>query len=253
MLATTMEEALAKLGREQASVAVLELAGANSDPDKMHQNLRELLVRFPGRVIALTDEAPTPEVAQLTKKYSIPSVQRVRLTADLWPCLESMVYPQTGLRRVTQVAYLILDTFLHPLPAGTRFMQPNTRQLLYETQSLTADISFERSFDSTLTTLVGQVLRRDEPRTPLSSISIVLKGEKGPLGLKTTNESGEFSFEFQDERRITLEIEIKPNEWVAIISPTLDWGAKEGHQLAAACGAEPPRMIHGKLNGGKGR
>src|SRR5215510_2882335 len=129
VLASTMEEALAKLGRKQASAVLLELPSANSDADQMHRNLRELLMRFPERVIALTDETLTPEVTQLIKKYSIPCVQRGRLTADLWPCLESMVYPQMGLRRVTQVARLILDTFLHPLPAGFFFMRPSTRQL----------------------------------------------------------------------------------------------------------------------------
>lgn len=241
MLVSTMEEALAKLGREQASAVLVELPGANPDPDQIHRNLRELVVRFPGRVIALTDETPTRDATQLIKKYSIPSVPRIRLTADLWPCLESMVYPQAGLRRVTQVAQLILDTFLHPLPEGIRFMRPDTRQLLYEARSVVADISFERPHDSTRTSLLGQVMRRDEPRTPLSGISVVLKGEKGPLRLEMTNELGEFSFEFQDERRITLEIEVNPNEWVAIISPTLDWGAKEEHQIVGARGVAPYR------------
>lgn len=246
MLAATMEEALAKLGREQTSAVLVELPGANPDPDQLHRNLRELVVRFPGRVIALTDETPTPDATQLIKKYSIPSVSRIRLTADLWPCLESMVYPQAGLCRVTQVAQLILDTFLHPLPAGIRFMRPDTRQLLYEARSVMADISFERPLDSTRTSLLGQVLRRDEPRTPLNGISVVLKGEKGSLGLEITNELGEFSFEFQDERRITLEIEVKnPNEWVAIISPTLDWGAKEEHQIVGARSVAPYRCRSG--------
>jgi len=248
-----MEEALAKLGREQASAVLLELPGAKADPDQMHRNLRDLLVRFPGRVIVLTDETLTPVAAQLITKYSLPSVQRARLTADLWPCLEAMVYPQMGLRRVTQVARLILDTFLYPLPAGIRLAGLETRQLLYEARSITADISLGRPHDSTLTSLLGQIMRTDEPRIPLSSVSVLLKGEMGPLESKTTNELGEFSFEFQAERRITLEIEVNPNEWAAIISPTLDWGAKEEHQMARARGVEPPRMIQGKLNERKGR
>jgi hypothetical protein len=253
MLASTTEEALAKLGREQASAVLLELPGANSNPDQIQRNLRELLMRFPGRVMILTDETPAAAVTELIAKYSIPFVQRGRLTTDLWPCLDSIVYPQMGLRRVTQVARLTLDTFLRPLPAGIRFLRPSTRQLLYETKSLTADISFERPHDSTRTSLLGQIMRTGEPRTPLSSVSVVLKGERRPLGLKMTNELGEFSFEFEGERRITLEIEVNPNEWVAIISPTLDWGAKEEHQIVGARGVEPPRMINGKLNERKGR
>lgn len=227
ILASTMEEALAKLGREPVSAVVLELPGANPDPDQVRRNLRESLLRFPRRVIALTDEPPTPMVSRLIAEHSIPSVQGSRLTTDLWPCLESIVSPQMGLRRVTQVAHVILDTFLRPLPAGIRFARPDTRQLLYEAGSVTADISFARPNDSVRPPLLGQVMRTDEPRVPLSGVSVVLKGEKGSLGMKMTNEFGEFSFEFQGEHRITLEIEVNPNEWVAIVSPTLDWGTEE--------------------------
>jgi len=33
---------------------------------------------------------------------------------------------------------------------------------------------------------------------------------------------GEFSFEFQNERSVNLEIEVSPNDWVLLISPPLD-------------------------------
>lgn len=140
---------------------------------------------------------------------------------DLWPRLESVIYPQLGRRRFTKVARLVLDTFLQPLPAGVRCLQPNTRQLVYEAESLTADIAFERPPDSTRTTLFGQLMRTNEPPILMNRVPVVLKSRKGPLGVSTTNEVGEFAFEFQNERSVSLEVEVSPNDWVLIISPPL--------------------------------
>ena len=230
VLASGIEEALTLLGRERTSAALLELPGANSEPAKLEEGIRELLVRFPGRVIVLTDGAPGPLTNELISKYSIPFVQRDRLAVDLWPRLESMVYPQLGSRRITRVARLVLDTFLQPLPVGIRNLQPDTRQLVYEAPALTADISFEPSHNSPRITLVGQVLRTKEPQIPMNGVSVVLKSRNGPLNVKMTNEVGEFSFEFQDESAVSLEIEVSPNEWVLLITPPLDWAAKAKDQ-----------------------
>jgi hypothetical protein len=226
-----MEEALTLLGRERTSAALLELPGAISDPAQLERGVRELLVRFPGRVIVLTDGTPGPLTSNLISKYSIPSVQRDRLAVDLWPRLESMVYPQPGIYRITKVARLVLDTFLQPLPVGIRNLQPDTRQLVYEAPTLTADVSFERAPNSARTTsLTGQVMRTDQPQIPMNGVPVVLKSHKGPLGLRMTNEAGEFSFEFQEERSISLEIEVSPNEWVLLISPPLDWMGRSEDQ-----------------------
>ena len=243
VLASDIEEALALLGRERTSAALLELSSAISDPAKMDQGIRELLVRFPGRVIVLTDDARNPMITELASRYSIPFVQRDRLAVDLWPCLESMVYPQLGIRRITKVARLVLDTFLQPLPAGMRYVQPDTRQLVYEAPALTADISFERASNSVRTTLTGQIMRTNEPQIPLNGVPVVVKSRKGPLGLKMTNEAGEFSFEFQNEKSITLEIEVSPNDWVLIISPPLDSARRgEGQPTIDSVNADSSKL-----------
>ena len=222
VLASRLDEGLALAGRERTSAALLELPGTNCDAVKLEQGVRELLVRFPGRVIAVADESPTPMVSELLSRYSIPSVQRDRLAADLWPRLEPMVYPHLGIRRITNVARLVLDTFLQPLPAGIRSLQPDTRQLVYEAPALTADIALERSPGSSRTTLTGQIMRMSLPQIPLNGVPVVLKGQKGPMGLMITNEAGEFSFAFQNEHSVSLEIEVSPNDWVLFTSPPLD-------------------------------
>src|SRR5437763_64243 len=243
ILASGIQEALTLLGRERTSAALLELPGAISDPAKLEQGVRELLVRFPGRVIVLTDGAPGPLTNELISKYSIPSVQRDRLAVDLWPRLESMVYPQLGSRRITRVARLVLDTFLQPLPAGMRYVQPDTRQLVYEAPALTADISFERASNSVRTPLTGQIMRTNEPQIPLNGVPVVFKSRKGPLGLKMNNEAGKFSFKFQNEKNITLEIEFSPNDWVLIISPPLDSARRgEGQPTIDSVNADSSKL-----------
>ena len=231
-VASGIDEGLALAGRERTSAALLELPGTNCDALKLEQWVRELLVRFPGRVIAVTDESPTPMVSGLLSRYSIPFVQRDRLAADLWPRLEPMVYPHLGIRRITNVARLVLDTFLQPLSAGIRDLQPDTRQLVYEAPALTADITFERSPGSSRTTLTGQIMRLSLPQIPLNGVPVVVKGQKGPMGLMITNEAGEFSFEFQNEHSVSLEIEVSPNDWVLFMSPPLDWVGR-GRRSAA--------------------
>jgi len=242
VLASSIEEALAILSRERISAAVLELPGAVTDPDQMHKNVREFLVRFPGRVMALTDGMPTPAVSELISKYSIPWVQRDRLAMDLWHRLESMVYPQLGMRRVTKAARLVLDTFLQPPPAGIRYSQLDIRQLVYEAESLSADLAFERPPDSTRTTLLGQLMRTNEPQIPMNGVPVVLKSRKGALGVRITNEVGEFAFEFQNERSVSLEVEVSPNDWVLITSPPLEWmGRTEDPLINEANALTPPR------------
>ena len=240
VLASGIEEALVLLGRERTSATLLELPGTISDPAKLEEGVRELLVRFPGRVIVLTDETPGPLIRELITKYSIPFVQRDRLAVDLWPSLESMVYPQLQTRGVAKVARLVMDTFLQPLPAGIRYVQPNTRQLVYEAPALTADIAFERPPNSLRTTLIGQVMRTKDPHMPLNGVTVVLKDRKGPLDVKITNEAGEFSFEFQDESSLSLEIEVSPNDWVLLISPPLDWAVGgEGQSISEPSPNDP--------------
>src|SRR5437667_5795405 len=115
VLASSIEEALAMLSRQRISVALLELPGAVSDPDQMHKSVSEFLVRFPGRVMALTDGMPTHAISELISKYFIPFIQRDRFGADLSHRFESIVYPQPGIRRITEVARLLIDCFLQAL------------------------------------------------------------------------------------------------------------------------------------------
>lgn len=218
-----IEDALASFETEKAAAAVLDLPSEVSEPGQIGQDFSELLSRVQGRLIVLTGETAAQEMANLEKKYSIPFVQRDKLAVDLWPCLSTLVFSQPPIRKITQVASLVLDTFLQPAPAGIRASRTGIRQLVYEADHITADISFEQLPDSSLTVACGQVMRGADPRVGLSGASVLMKGEKGPVELKLTNQFGEFSFEFEDERKVTFEVEVNHDHWITIASPVLEW------------------------------
>jgi len=231
IVASRIEDALSNFEIEKASAVVLDLPSGVSDPGKIDPHFFELLNRAQGRLIILADETIATEIGDLEKKYSVPFVQRDRLAVDLWPCLATLMFSQPTIRRITQLARLVLDTFLQPRHAGFRSSPADIRQLVYETDHFTADVSFEHSPGSTLTTASGQVMRDADPRVPLNGVPVVIKGEKGPLELKMTNQSGEFLFQFENERAVTFEIEVNYGHWMVLLSPVLEW------DIAANAGA----------------
>jgi len=90
-----------------------------------------------------------------------------------------------------------------------------------------ADLSLEPQENSQLITLVGQVLDSAQPERQLASLSLVLQGQAGPIAVATTNEIGEFQFDFDSEPRVTLEIGVKANHWVSLELPDSN-GAIQG-------------------------
>jgi hypothetical protein len=229
VLASRIENALTDFETEKASAAILDLPSAVSDPASISQSFSQLLGRLQGRLVVLTDETIAVEIGGLEKKYSIPFVQRDRLAADLWPCLAALISWNPGIRRITQVAHLVLDTYLQPQLAGIRSQRTGIRQLVYEVEHFTADISLEHPPDSRQTTAVGQIMRDADPRIPLSGVPVVIKGENGSIEMKMTNPSGEFLFEFENEPKVTFEIEVNHGHWITIVSPDLEWKRAATH------------------------
>jgi hypothetical protein len=225
-VASNVQEALTMLEGEEAAVALLDVPKVMPDPHRFDKDLTELRARLPGQIIVLA-ESLKPQIAELIEKFSIPFVRHDHLMMDLWPVLAPMLFSLPEPRGVPRLAHLVLDTFLQPLPAGIRHAHPDTRQLVYEIESLTVDVSLERIANSDRVALLGQILHTNGPQLPLKSIAVVLKGQNGPLGARITNESGEFLFEFQAEPKVTLEVEVGSKNWISFVSPPLLWDGSE--------------------------
>jgi hypothetical protein len=160
----------------------------------------------------------------------LPFIWRDRWAQDLWGTLEPLLHRPTTTHPIKEFARLALDTFRQPLPVGIREPQPSIRHLLYETNLLSVDVSFQRIQDSDSILLAGQILKRDGPEHTFTDVRVVLRGEKRLLGSALTNQAGEFLFEFENEPNVTLEIEDRPNHCVAIHSPCLNSGVEDEPQ-----------------------
>jgi hypothetical protein len=106
-----------------------------------------------------------------------------------------------------------------------------------------ADLSLEPQENSQLITLVGQVLDSAQPERQPASLSLVLQGQAGPIAVATTNEIGEFHFDFDSEPRVTLEIGVKANHWVSLELPDSN-GPSKGPRKSRNCCRQPqtPRL-----------
>lgn|GEM_PF-3503034 len=228
-LASSLEEGLKILSREPVAAAILDSAILSHSSLEKNENWQDVVNFLPGRVLLLlgaNDE--DARIRKFVQENSLPSTKRARLAQDLWGSLESLLRPSNGSPRIMETARLIVDTFLQPLPVGIRYGRAAVQHLLYETSSLSVDVSIERKPESKFIELAGQILSKaNTPRT-FPGAKVALLGHKGPLGFAVTNQSGEFLFEFEKEPKIVLEIEDASHHRVAIHSPNLsNWLARD--------------------------
>lgn len=220
ILATTTEEAVAILNREPIAAAIMDARLAVWDSAKKNESFREILLRLPGRVILLSESDGTGPI-EFAGAYSLPTIKRERWAQDLWGNLETLLNLPATARLTKETARLALDTLTQPLPQGIRQTQANIRHLLYETSALSVDVSLERVPDSNSILLAGQILTRFAPQRAFQGAPVALLVDDRLLGLATTNQAGEFLFEFEKEPNVTLEIEDRPSHCVRIHTPKL--------------------------------
>src|SRR6266700_6252560 len=221
VLATSVQLGLAALEEENPDAAIMDLHQMRTSAAHVVSGLVKIGPRLRGRVLLITGERIDPQVSDLINRYSLPCVPRDRLLQELWGCLESLLRPSSVLRRVTQAARLVFDSFLRPLPDGIRISQLPARRLVYEAGSLMADLWIEPKTDSRRTALVGQLVDSAKPERRFDRIPLVLRGQKGPIALATTNEFSEFDLVFDFEPTLTLVMETSRYQSVSVALPPL--------------------------------
>src|SRR5947208_8368486 len=231
LVARTLKEALALLEQEKPDAAILDPQQADSPPARIVAAFHMSVPHLRGRAIVLIGEESDSELLQVLDAYYLLRVPRDALLQKLWPSLDSLLRRRTRTQQVTRSAQLVFDSFLQPSLAGTRSSHPTVRRLLYESDSLVADLSLEGQSDSQRLTLVGQVLDAAKPEPHLSSVPVVLQGLAGLMGIAKTNEWGEFRFEFNFEPGVSLEIGARENSRVSVGLPdsksVMGWTTEE--------------------------
>jgi hypothetical protein len=96
---------------------------------------------------------------------------------------------------------------MQPLPVGIRGGSTHARQMIYEDDSLTVDLRFERKLSGSAISVAGQVLDRQEPLSWVSGAVVVLWTDKGRMVSKTeVNECGEFQLEFEPQNQLRMSV-----------------------------------------------
>lgn len=104
-------------------------------------------------------------------------------------------------------AGLAFDTATQPAIAGIRGGLIHARQVIYEAESLTVDLRFERKVPGSAICVAGQVLDRQEPLSWVSDAVVVLWTDKGRMISKSeVNEYGEFQLEFEPQNQLRMSV-----------------------------------------------
>jgi CheY-like chemotaxis protein len=223
VVASNVQQAIAVLEQENPDAAIVDLrsSGSSAVPISGLDKINEMLG---GRVVVLTGEEGEKEAKELLERYSLPSIPWDRLFQELWGSLESVFRPMKVLGLIKNAARLVFDSFLQPMPAGVRSVsQLASRQLVYRSGSLMADLWLEPQTDSPNLALVGQIVDSDKPDRQLDLIPVALHGPKGRIAHATTNKFGEFCFNFDSGPSVSLEIEVGGNQCVSVALPSLEW------------------------------
>jgi CheY-like chemotaxis protein len=227
VVASNVRQAITVLEQENPDAAIWDPRSSNFSAGPIISGLDKIHAKLGGRVVVLTGEEGEKEVKELLDRYRVPSVPRDRLLQELWGNLESLFRPKEVLHRIKNAARLVFDSFLQPMPAGVRGVsQLATRQLVYRSGSLMADLWLEPQADSPNVALVGQIADCDRPERQLDLIPVALHGPKGRIAYATTNKFGEFHFNFDFGPNVSLEIEVGGDQWVSAALPPMEWGQR---------------------------
>ena len=110
---------------------------------------------------------------------------------------------------------LLFDSNLAPVPAGMRGSVA-ARQFLYETDEYYIDLRVEPHREAHQAALVGQVLNRRGKRAE-PGLAVLLQDGKHPIAETSTNQFGEFQFEFNATN--SLSISVRRDKSDAIVLP----------------------------------
>jgi len=216
-VASSLEEAHAFLEKEKPEALILDAQLLDSSPVEVLATLQTIALRLQGRVVVLTHEQDDSQLLGVVEAYSLPKVPVDTLLQQLWPCLDSLLRRKTAGRRVKHSARLVFDSFVQPLADGVRSAQISDHRLLYESGDVLVDLSLEPRGDSQRVRLMGQILDPAGPQ--LRSAPVVLQGQTEPIETSTTNQLGEFQFDFDPRPDLRLEIGVRENHWLSIDLP----------------------------------
>jgi hypothetical protein len=124
----------------------------------------------------------------------------------------------TWFPQLARMAQLVFDSFRNPA-AAVRGSMPCTRQFLHEAEPFVIDLRVESEPAQKHTWLTGQVLNSEKPDMKIEAVDVLLLSGERLIAKTATNPSGEFEFEYHDERDLQLFINIRGQRAIGIALP----------------------------------
>ena len=148
-------------------------------------------------------------------------------TDDKAHILEALLGIQSAPRSDREPGYeLWLDTFVQSVPSGIRaWAVSTTRKLLFRIGAVFVDVEIESEDNSDSGSLIGQILDSSNPGRPLSGISVVLLNRDRNIASTSSDENGEFQFQFALESNLKLSVAVAGRSPVSlpITNPPAKW------------------------------
>lgn len=143
-----------------------------------------------------------------------PPARAVRLVKAAYvPAGQWRWLPQVG-----RMARLVFDSFRQPL-AAVRGSMPCSRQFLHEAEPFVIDLRVESEPAQNRVWLMGQVLNSEKPDMKIEGVDVLLLSGERLVAKTTTNPSGEFEFEYHNQRGLQLFINIRGQRAIGIVLP----------------------------------
>lgn len=124
--------------------------------------------------------------------------------------------------QATSTARLVFDSFFQPAPAGLRNAMSSSRQIVYEADPFVIDLILDSDPKRKRVCLLGQVLNSKQLDKNAEKIEVALLSEERVVGQTSANRSGEFLFEFSDEKDLRLLINIRAHSPIEIALPGVE-------------------------------
>jgi hypothetical protein len=138
--------------------------------------------------------------------------------------------PRTWFPQLARMAQLVFDSFRQSA-AAVRGSMPCTRQFLHEAEPFVIDLRVESDPAQKHTWLTGQVLNSEKPEMKIEAVDVLLVSGERLIAKTAANPSGEFEFEYHQERDCQLFINIRGQRAIGIVLP--DPEINEHHNIAA--------------------
>jgi hypothetical protein len=139
--------------------------------------------------------------------------------------VKSAYLPRQLLSQATHIARMarvVFDSFFQPAPAGLRNAMSSSRQVIHEADPFVIDLIVDSDPKRKRVCLLGQVLNSKEPGKKVEKIEVLLLSGERLVEQTAANRSGEFIFEFSDEKDLRLLINIRAHRAIKIVLPGLE-------------------------------